>query len=223
MLSRFASNEHEQRIRLQEQIETLAKQHSNLEHALCAPKEKFPMMMSDASFRSAATSAEQQPRTFYFVAKPRKQLVALCFCLAFPESDDETFHDANDELFDADDFTIAAGERTGDSSSRHDSLAGDETDTSSKGSAGRGAKLVSRLFFACHINTKIVKSRHVAFLSAANTRKLTFYSLIDGVFLFRSKSSTAALCAAIKFSSRRANAQETRARGANLRSEYEKI
>uniref|UniRef100_A0A914C1C2 Oxysterol-binding protein n=1 Tax=Acrobeloides nanus TaxID=290746 RepID=A0A914C1C2_9BILA len=44
-LTRYANNEHEQRIRLQEQIETLAKQHSNLERAAF----------------SSSTSGEQPP------------------------------------------------------------------------------------------------------------------------------------------------------------------
>lgn len=47
-MSRFATNEHEQRVQLQEQIETLAKQHSNLERA---------------AFQSATSSIEQ-PRNF---------------------------------------------------------------------------------------------------------------------------------------------------------------
>lgn len=60
----------------------------------------------------------------------------------YAESDDETFHDANDELMYAEDFNLAPGDRTGDSSSRHDSLAGDETDSSSRCS-NRGGKQVS--------------------------------------------------------------------------------
>lgn len=47
-MSNFVSNEHEQRLQLQEQIETLAKQHSNLERA---------------AFKSPTTSFEQ-PRKF---------------------------------------------------------------------------------------------------------------------------------------------------------------
>ena len=54
-LSRFASNEHEQRMRLQEQIETLAKQHSSLERA---------------AFCSHASSIEQ----------PRKSSVSARAC-----------------------------------------------------------------------------------------------------------------------------------------------
>lgn len=45
-MSLFMANEHDQREQLQEQIETLAKQHSNLERA---------------AFHSAATSLEQPP------------------------------------------------------------------------------------------------------------------------------------------------------------------
>ncbi|KAI6235702.1 Oxysterol-binding protein [Aphelenchoides besseyi] len=115
-VSRFAENEHEQRLQLQEQIETLAKQHSTLERV---------------AFSNTTSSIEQTS--------------------PYVESDEDTFHDAQErpdgfyQNDDADDFdlSVVPADRTTDSSSHHESLAGDETDSSSRCSSNRMVKMNS--------------------------------------------------------------------------------
>ncbi|KAI6187909.1 Oxysterol-binding protein [Aphelenchoides besseyi] len=115
-VSRFAENEHEQRLQLQEQIETLAKQHSTLERA---------------AFSNTSSNIEQSS--------------------PYVESDEDTFHDAQErpdgfyQNDDADDFdlSVVPVDRTTDSSSHHESLAGDETDSSSRCSSNRMVKVVN--------------------------------------------------------------------------------
>jgi hypothetical protein len=71
--------------------------------------------------------------------------------LAYAESDNDTFHDAvegfdedqNDDDTDEYDVTVVASDKTGDSSSRQGSFAGDETDSSSQKSAFPVSKTVS--------------------------------------------------------------------------------
>ncbi|KAI6241592.1 Oxysterol-binding protein [Aphelenchoides fujianensis] len=131
-VSRFAENEHEQRLQLQEQIETLAKQHSALERAAVSSTN------SNTNIESSRKSNRSNDRFYSSIA-------------AYAESDEDTFHDAQerpDELYqndDAEDFdlTVLPADRTADNSSHQGSMVGDETDTSSRCSSNRMVKLNS--------------------------------------------------------------------------------